>query len=104
MFVFNAFIRVSISFSVQCIDNGNCLLVLSKGGSALCPSLTVVREAKESFKQSAFALSVKWHYVSPEGRVEERGGIGEDELLFLTKCLYNLPKFLFMIVFKVRNE
>ena len=31
-------------------------------------------------KQFAFALSIKSHCVSPEGRVEARGGIDEDEL------------------------
>ena len=42
------------------------------------------------------------HCVSPEGRVEERGGIGEDELLFLKECL--ITKYPFIIVFNIRND
>ena len=54
----------------------NYFVSFSKGGSAMFSSLAVEIEAK----QFAFALSIKSHCVSPEGRVEARGGIDEDEL------------------------
>ena len=40
------------------------------------------------------------HCVSPEGRVEERGGIDEDELLVLTKCLITFQNFLLSLFSK----
>ena len=63
-------------------------------------SLTVEIETKLSFRQSAFSSSVNAHCVSPEGRVEVRGGIAEDELLVLTKCLINFQNFLLSLFSK----
>ena len=46
MFVLNAFIRVSISYSVQCIDDRELFVSFSKGRSAMFPSMPVEIEAK----------------------------------------------------------
>ena len=40
------------------------------------------------------------HCVSPEGRVEERGVIAEDELLVLSKCLITFQNFLLSLFSK----
>ena len=85
--VFKTFIKFSISFSVQFTVDSELFVSFSKGGSTVFSSLTVELETKQSFRQSAFSSSVNAHCVSPKGRVKERRGIAEDELLFLTKCL-----------------
>ena len=72
----------------------------SKGGSTVFSSLTVEIETKLSFRLSAFASSVNAHCVWPEGRVEERGRIAENELLFLTECLITLQNFLLSLFSK----
>ena len=75
------FCRGSISFSVQCIDDRDLFVSFSKGGGAMFSSLTVEIEENN-------------HCVSPVGRAEERGGIGEGKLLFLTKCLITCQNIL----------
>ena len=71
---------------------------LVKGGNLVFSSLTVEIEAKWSFKQLVLSWSLKCYWLSPDGSAEHKGGIEEEELLFLTKCritLQNLRLSLF---------